>query len=174
MKQTKRLTMNVFINIGNKETAIELLNQFKEKDYVPFDVRIMNTHITNLNVLVGKTIFRKDSLYINSHTLWELMQPLGKKGNHNYHDLTPEDIEDALSNIDNPYCIFLTKNSRYAIITTTLTHVNQPMFVVIEVGSDLLNKKNANIYKIVTMYPKSDFGETIAKLDPKNILYIKK
>ena len=61
--------MNVTLNVGNYVNAINLLNRIKDNNYVPFDIRITNTHIVNLNKLIGKTIFRKDSLYVNSKTL---------------------------------------------------------------------------------------------------------
>ena len=84
--------MNVILNVGNYESSIEVLKRIKENEYVPFDIRITNTHLVNLNKLVGKTLFRKDSLYISSKTLWEIMQTKIGYGSHNYHALLPEDI----------------------------------------------------------------------------------
>lgn len=79
-----------------------------------------------INKLIDKQLFYKNDLFINSETLWELTQPIGESGKHNYHELTPEDIVDSLNSITNPYALFETKHSRYAIVTTTLSHYNEP------------------------------------------------
>ena len=45
---------------------------------------------------------------------------------------------------------------------------------VVEIGSDLIKKKNANINKLVTMYPKSDVEKIVEKLEPNELLYLNK
>ena len=164
--------MNRIINIQNKKEAVESLQKFKEKKYVLVDVRFINVHLREINVLLEQDIFSKNDLFINSVSLWELMQPLGDKGSHNYHDLTPEDIVDALSSITEPYCILKTEYSQYAILSTTLSHFDEPLMVIIEVGSGLDKNINANINKLVTMFPKSDIDRTIKNMDKRNVLYV--
>ena len=114
--------MNNYINLGNKKSCFETLKYIKGHLLVSFDLRIINSHITKLNNLIGKRIFRKDALYINSQTLWEIMQTHGKVGKHHYHELTEIDVYTALSNITTPYCVFKTKLDRHVIITNVLSH----------------------------------------------------
>ena len=165
--------MNVIINVGNYESAVNLLNQIKKREHIPFDIRITNTHFVNLNKLVGKTLFKKDSLYINSKTLWEIMQTNIGYGSHNYHGLSPEDVIIALRNITRPSIVFSTKNNRIAIITIKNSHFNQPIMIVIEIGASLRGNVNANVYKIVTMYPKSNSDKYLSKLSKECLLYKK-
>ena len=46
--------------------------------------------------------------------------------------------------------------------------------IVIETNSGLIVNNNANINKIVTIYPKSDIDNYLSKLKNKDILFIKK
>ena len=165
--------MNVIINAGNTESAKAVIAQFKENDYVPFDVEITNSHIMELNNLIGKKIIKKGTLYINSHTLWEIMQEVGDKGKHNYHGLTVEDIYDALLSIRNPDFVYMAKSSRYAVVSSKLSHFNIPLVLIIEIGAGTTTDINANINKIVTIYPKDNLNGLITKMDPKNVLYIR-
>ena len=160
------------INIANREKAIENLKDYKEKKYVLADVRFLNVHLREINKLLEFDIFVKNDLFINTISLWELMQPIGDKGGHNYHDLSPEDIVDALSSITEPYCILKTEISQYAILSTTLSHFGEPLMVIIEVGAGLDKNINANINKLVTMFPKGDIERTIKNMDIKNLLYL--
>ena len=146
------LDMNKIINVGNKESAIKVIGQIKEKDYVPFDLKITNSHIMSLNEKIGFVVFRKDSLYINSHSLWELMQPTGGKGGHHYHELTEEDIFIALSSIKEPYAVIDEENSKYTIISIIKSHFERPLLVVIEVNAPLIVNKKAKINKIVNIF----------------------
>ena len=165
--------MNKIINIKNKK-AINEINIFKEKKYSLIDVKFENVHLRDLNKLLPFDLFDKNDLFINSVTLWELMQPQGNAGAHNYHNLTPKDIYDALNLIINPYAIFRVKNERYAVVPVFISSFNEPLMVVIETGSELINKQNANVNKIVTMYPKSDIDNYLEGFKEKDILYIKK
>ena len=45
---------NVILNISNEESSIELLKQLRDKDYVPFDVEITNSHITEYIGLISQ------------------------------------------------------------------------------------------------------------------------
>lgn len=163
--------MNLIINVGNIESAKENINKIKDNNYAPFDIRITNTHIVNLNKKIGKTIFRKDALYINSNTLCEIMHEGVGHGTHNYHGLTANDIICSLQNISNPSLVFKSKFNRLAILTITLSHFDEPILIVIELGAPLRGKINANIYKIVTMYPKSNIDAFIDKTNKGDIIY---
>ena len=162
------------VNIQNKKEAVQLLQLFKEKKYVLVDVKFENVHLREINKLLEKDIFSKNDLYINTISLWELMQPLGEKGGHNYHNLSPEDIVDALSSITEPYCVLKTEISQYAILSTSISHFGEPLMVIIEVGAGLDKNINANINKLVTMFPKRDIDKTLKHKDEKDILYLKK
>ena len=161
------------INLGNKEFALLVLEQLKENDYVPFDVEITNSHIKELNELTGKKLFNKSSLYINSKTLCDIMQPEGKSDNHNFHGLTPEDVYVSLASIKDPKCIFITKFERYAIVSIELSHFNYPLMMVVEKDAGLQNDTEARINKIITIYPKDHIDEYIAKVDERLLLYKK-
>lgn len=165
--------MNKIINIKSKK-AIKEINAFKEKRYSLVDIKFENVHLRDINKLLSDELFDKNDLYINSVTLWELMQPIGSAGTHNYHNLTPNDIFEAINSISKPACVLKVKRDRYAIIPVTISSFNEPLMVVIEIGGELINKQNANINKIVTIYPKSDIDAYLLKVNPKNILFKKK
>ena len=101
------------------------------------------------------------------------MQPIGNSGSHNFHELTPEDIYYALNNVLDPECIIKVKNERYAIIPTYISSFDEPLMIVNEIKTGLIENKNANINKIVTIYPKSNLNDYLEKLDEKEILYKK-
>ena len=167
--------MDKTINVGNKKNAIKILNQFKDNNYVEFDIRITNTHITRVNDLIpGASIFQKDDVYIDSHTLWEIMQDLGGKGQHNYHGLTPDDVFMALTSLKEPEYLFVAKDSRFAVITSRSCHFGIQLMIVIEIGAATKKDAEANINKIVTIYPKDGIDRLIRKIDKKNLLYSKK
>ena len=165
--------MKPVINVGNRELASTIIAQIKENNYVPFDIRITNSHIMELNNLIGKKLFKKSTLYINSHTLWEIMQEVGDKGKHNYHGLTVEDIYDAIYSIRTPDFVYIAKSSRYAVVSSKLSHFNIPLVLIIEIGAGTTTDINANINKIVTIYPKDNLNGLITKMDSKNVLYIR-
>ena len=52
--------------------------------------------------------------------------------------------------------------------------INEPFLVVIEIGAELIDKQNANINKIVTIYPKSNIDKYLQGIKDKDVLYIKK
>ena len=165
--------MNKVINIKSKK-AINEIQRYKDKKYFQMDIKFENVHLREINKLLPFVLFEKNDLYINSVTLWELMQETGNAGTHNYHGLTPSDIFCVLNSIDEPYCIFEVKNERYAIVPTYISSFYEPLMVVIEKEAELINRKNANVNKIVTIYPKSKIDKYLSKIDNKAILYIKK
>ena len=161
------------INLRSKE-ALDDLTQFKNKQYVMCDVRFENIHLRKINELIRFNLFEKNDLFANSDTLWSLMQADIKSDSHNHHGLTPEDILDALNNIIRPYCIFKSKQDRISIVLSCLSHYGEPLMAIIEIGSSLIINKDANINKLVTMYPYGEIDKVINKLDSKEILYINK
>ena len=161
------------INISNKEFALSILGQLRDKDYVAFDVEITNSHIKELNELIGRNLFTKSSLYISSTTLHELMKPVGGKGQHNYHELTPDDIYMSLASIKNPKYVFESKYGRYAIISIELSHFDCPLMMIVEKDAPLKTDNKAKINKIITIYPKTQIDEYIAKVDERKLLYKK-
>ena len=166
--------MKNFINIGNKLASLKYLKEIKEHQYAPFDLRIVNSHITDINKLIGRRLIKKDALYINSETLWEIMQPQGHKGrHHNQHGLTENDVHNALANISEPYCIYMSRYDRCAIVSIALSHFSEKTITIIEINADLTGFKNAGIYKIITMYPKSKIDNILKRTEPNNILYKK-
>ena len=162
------------INIKSDEAIIDL-SKFKNKKYVKCDVRFENVHLIMINNLMRYALFDKNDLFVNSDTLWSLMQEDEKKDNqHHHHGLTPEDILDALNNIVRPYCVFKTKQGRIAIILSCFSHFGEPLMAVIEIGGGIEEDDNANINKLITMYPKSNVDKLLDSVDSKRILYLNK
>ena len=166
-------SMNRIINIQNKKEAVQSLLQFKNKNYVLIDVRLENVHLKRINLLVENDLFSKNDIYVNSLTLKEIMNQDIGGGSHHYHGLTPEEIVDTLANITDPYCVIKTKFSRYAIMSTNVSHFGEQLMVIIEVGSGLSNDPKANINKLITIYPKDDIDKAIENTDAKDVLYKK-
>ena len=162
------------INVKSKE-ALELITQFKEDKYVMCDVRLINVHLTRISELIGHPLFMKNDLFINSQTLWSLMNEDEEKvdsESHTHHPLTPIDILDALNNMQNPYCVFKTKYDRISIVVSCLSHYGEPLMAIIEIGADLINEKGSNINKLITMYPKDSIDRAIEKIPAKRLLYV--
>ena len=90
------------------------------------DLKIVNTHIRDLNKVLNRNIFKKDALFIHCESLWEIMQPIGKKEKHNYHGLSPEKIYEALSTMRYSKDIIISYDDRYLILTlaTVFNDVN--------------------------------------------------
>ena len=142
------------INIGNYESAIKVLTVIKENDYVPFDIRITNSHLTRLNKVIGFKLFRKDALYVNSRTLWEIMQPLGGKGKHHYHNLYPDEIFDILLNFNKSNLIIPTHDSRFLVVVISSKCQTKVKYaVIIEPNGTLSGTKGVNVTRIITIYP---------------------
>ena len=70
-----------YLNLGNEKLTINSLETLKTNKTIQHDIRITNSHITNLNSVLNKKVFKKDALYIDSETLWEIMQQLATKEN---------------------------------------------------------------------------------------------
>lgn len=161
------------INVKSVD-ALKQISEYKNNKYVMHDVRFENVHMKRINALINYDLFSKNDLFINSVGLWELMQSKGGKGGHNYHDLSPKEVLDALNNIVSPYCIFKTKQDRLSIILSCVCHEGKPLMAIVEINADLIDKKNAKINKLVSLYPKDDIDEIVNKLHPNEVLYINK
>ena len=164
--------MSRIINIRNIK-AIKEIEKYKTKRYSETDIKITNVHLKRLNELMNKELFKKNDLYIGSGTLHEIMQPLGNKGSHNYHNLTPEDVFYALGALEHPKIVYKDKNRRYAIVPVYISSVNELLIVIIEVGAGLTINRNAKINKIVTIFPKSKVEEMMDRMDEADILFKK-
>ena len=141
-----------FINIGKKDSAIELLKQVKENDYVSFDVKLLNLHLKRLNMILGKNVIKNNSAYVNLQTLWEIMQDIGTKGQHHFHGLTPENVYEALRTLKDSKDVRISYDSRYVIISLAKFGNNTPIAVIIE-PNGYIKKINNTAVKIVTIYP---------------------
>ena len=158
------------INI-NSSTASSDITQFKNREY-EMDIRINNVHLKNLNNLIGSNLFSKNDLYVGGETLWTSMQPKGENEHHNYHDLTPEDIVEALRNITKPYCVLKNNEGRIAIISSIKSHLGAPLNLVIEIGASLKVHNQANINKLVTLFPRKNVEKYIERMGVKSVYYI--
>ena len=163
--------MKTIINIYSKK-AKTYLEEFKEKKY-QVDVRLDNVHLKDINKLVGFNLFFKNDLFVGSETLFATMQPKGEDKSHNYHNLSPEDILEALKTISRPYCVLENKQNRIAIITSFISHLGTPINIVIELGSNLRGNANASINKLVTLFPRMRVNEYIDSIGTEKIYYLK-
>ena len=163
--------MNKLINIKNRREAAILLLQFKEKKYFHQTIRFSNVNLRKINSFLAFKVFVKNDLYADSETLYELMQPEGEKGVHNYHDLSPDLLLDALNSIVEPYCVFVEDDNRYAVITMVLVDGKEPLMAIIAVGSGTYEDTGANVNKLVTMFPKKNIESFISNLEESKILY---
>ena len=163
--------MITVINLNSKKTKSDLIT-FKEKEY-NVNVRIYNVHLRKINRIVGFNLFSKNDLYVGGETLYAAMQPKGSDVHHNYHDLTPEDILKALRSITNPYCVLKNGQDKVSIITSFISHLGKPINIIIEIGDGLRGMNDANINKMVTLFPISRVEKHIEKVGINNIYYIR-
>ena len=145
--------MKVIINIANKETAIKVIKKIKETRYVPFDIRIKNTHIKVVNNIIHETIIRNDSVYINSTTLWDIMQPIGGVGDHHYHGLSPEDVYFALYNLKSPVDVMRSYDGRLMIVVDANPLNNTNYAIIVEPRGNLKYQIELIVTRIITIYP---------------------
>ena len=157
------------INIKNYNQSLKNIDIFRNKNYGNIDVRINNLHLTDLNKLLGKNVFKQNDAYISAETLWEIMQPLGNKRQHNSHGLTPETILRGFKDMTHPFCILKSYFNRYITISSFELNAAR-ILIVIEINAPLRKNHKAKINKIVTIYP-SDSVQSY--LRNKKILYLK-
>ena len=146
------------------------MSKFKNKDYSPTDVELFNIHMKKLNDALGFTLFRKNSLYLTSKLLWEAMQPVGDSGTHNFHGLEVEEIYNALISISKSTKIYKTHDERYLIVTSVVTKCGDPIIAVVKTGSSLADIRNANINKLVTIYPKRNLEQYLKRIKNEPIM----
>ena len=147
------MNQNVILNIGDKESCLQTLIQFKENKYVPFYVRITNSNIRELNNVIGRKVFKKDALYINSLSLWEIMQPIGEKGKHHHHGLAPEEVYNALSRIQYSKEVYTSYEDRYIVITDVVVTDEVRLVVIVTPNETLVKENIDNVVVIITIYP---------------------
>ena len=147
------MNLNMIINIGNEKTALELLTQFKEKEYVPFYVKITNTRIKDLNKVIGRVVFKKDALYINSQTLYEIMQDDGEAGTHHHHGLAPEQVYNALSRLKYSKDVIASYDNRYVVITDVVVSDEVKIVIIVAPNEVLIKEGVDNVVVIITIYP---------------------
>ena len=163
--------MHKVINIKVPEHAIEALEYYKSKKTRLMDIRLSNTELKTINKLTGINLFSKNDLFVGSDTLYEIMQPVGGKDRHNYHGLTPKELVEVFNNLINPYCVFFTDLGRLGIISTIISESGHPLMVVIEIGAGLISNSDANINKMLTMYPKDKLNKYLGSSKVKKVLY---
>lgn len=164
--------MKRVINIGNRKQACKDLEPFRSKHYEACDIEFTNVSLTKINDLVGFRLFRKSGLFVRSSTLWEIMQPVGQGGKHHHHGLQPNEIVDALASLIDSILIYKSHSNRYAVLVSG--KANHPvLMVVIELHASLENNRNADINKLVTIYPKDNLNKLGSSLLEKEVLYKK-
>lgn len=144
------------INLGDKGSAIDILRSLKENKYESLEIRVRNSHIKDLNNVLGRKIFKNDVVYANAIMFWEIMQPVGGKGKHHYHNLSPENVYEALSTMRYSNNVTISYDNRYVIVTlaTIAGGISIAAIVTPEGHTKQLNKKN--VIRIITMYPIKD------------------
>ena len=147
------MNTNVIINIGDKESSLELLKIFKENKYVPFYVRVTNSNIMELNNILGRKVFKKDAVYISSQTLYEIMQDDQRQGSHHHHGLTPEQVYNALSRLQYSKEVVVTFDDRYVVITDVFVTDEVKLIVIVSSDTTVVVQDLKNIISIITIYP---------------------
>lgn len=144
------------INIKNRKETIRELEKMKYKIYLYNEIQIQNLHLKKLNNLAKANLFSKNSLFVAPSTLWAAMQKSGSNNSHNFHNMTPEDVYDAISSITNPKAIYVSLriSNRFIIVTTTLFKKKTNIIIVIEKDASASWNRKAFINKLVTIYPK--------------------
>ena len=164
--------MDNLINIVNKQKATRSLNSYAERDRGHFDVRFRNVHLCKLNKIADRTLFRKNDLYVDASTLYELMLPVGGQGSHHYHGLRPSEIVESLNHLDRPDLIYKSYLDRLVLAV----HIKKPserlLAMVIDPSAskryDVLEKIN----KLITIVPKDNLHGLLRGKDRADILYL--
>ncbi len=160
------------INVKNIEEAVKSLNHYAKKDRGHFDVRFRNVHLCLLNETIGRTIFRKNDLYVDASTLYELMQPIGRHRSHNSHGLDPLQIINCLNDLNKTVSIIRSHLDRLCVFTSYLEDKNSSMILVIDRCSNLPNNLTALVNKLITIYPKRKVREYLSRCKKEDILYL--
>ena len=142
------------VNITDKEKTIKLLNRCKRKDYYALEIKFHNVSLIKLNEVLHENAFCKNDLFASASKLHAAMQPLNTALELSAHELTPEEIYDVIKNLSESKEAYKTRDSRYMIISNTVATCGYYIVAVIETGAALSNKMDANINKLVAVYPK--------------------
>ena len=141
------------INLVEKEETINTLQLIRDGKKVSRYIRIINSHIKELNKIIGRNVFKKDAVYINSLTLWEIMQPVGGQGSHHYHGLAPEEVYNALSRIQYSKNVITTDEDRLIVISDVEIKEGLFLLVIIARDQNLYKERLDNVAVIITIYP---------------------
>ena len=141
------------LNIGDTTSSLETLEKIKNNDYSPFEVRIQNSHIIELNKEIGIKVFKNNTLFINSKTLWEIMHPIGGKGKHHYHGLTPSNILEALKTMRHSKDVSLSYDGRYIIISLAKDVNDKFLAIIVDPNGTTKDNGTKRVSRIVTIYP---------------------
>lgn len=141
------------INISLEEHSIEQLQKLKEKIYNDLDIKFVNVKLKLLNKKL-KNSFKKNDLFVSAKTLYELMQPTGDRGTHNYHGLTPNEIYRAIKNLNESKYLFKSLDNRYILVTLEIAECGDQIIAIVDTEAPLHLNDDAKINKLVTIYPK--------------------
>ena len=155
------------INLAKHKFAIKELTRIKEKKPVNQDVRFKNVHLLKVNENVKNKIFVKDDLFANTGKLYKIMNLPGITMNHDYHGITPEEVVKILSTIKFSKDVYGSYYGRFIILSGVRVFENLPALVIIETGASLTNNRNANINKLVSIYPKDNVYRYLEKFNKK-------
>ena len=144
--------METTINIAKRKEALKILKNFKDNIYQNSIVEIENIRLKNINKFFKSTIITRSNCFIESKTLWEIMQPIGNKKSHNFHGLTEEMVFDALNSLSNPIDAKPSYYGRFLIITIAVEEHGHNLGAIIEpnIYNITLDK---TINKIITIHP---------------------
>lgn len=144
--------METKINISNKKEAIEIIKSYKNKLYSNKIIEIENIRLKNINKFLKNKIIRRSNCFIESKTLWEIMQPIGDRDSHNFHGFDEEIIFDVLNSLSKPIDVRPSYYGRFLIVTIVVEQHNHNLGAVIEpnVFNITLDK---TINKIITIHP---------------------
>lgn len=141
------------INLAEREESIKAINIIKDEKRNPRFIRVLNTHIKELNRVIGRNVFKKDAVYINSETLWEIMQPVGGEGIHHHHGLTPEDVYNSLSRLRYSKQVMPSYDNRVVAVTDVIVNDYLRLFVVISPKTSVVTENLLSIVSVVTIFP---------------------
>lgn len=141
------------INLGDKESAIDILRNLKENKYEFLEIRVRNSHIKDLNNVLGRKIFKNDVVYANAIMFWEIMQPVGGKGKHHYHNLSPENVYEALSTMRYSNNVTISYDNRYVIVTLATIAGGISIAAIVTPDGHTKQSNKKNVIRIITMYP---------------------
>ncbi len=165
--------MDNLINIVNKQKATRSLNSYAERDHGHIDVRFRNVHLCLLNETIGRTIFRKNDLYADASTLYELMMPIGGRGSHHYHGLKPTQIIQTLSNLKKADCIIHSEKERILLGVYLETGIDKCMVVIIDPEATVKTDFQAKVCKLITMYEYSEFSKHLKNIPKEDIILLR-